>query len=505
MQVQQRAFNTQKQDQFTRAATGQSERLSRQFALSFRDKISIVDHAFQQCINPDCQATYSVDETHVACSVCGELLDIQYDWNRVQVPAQLREFEAAWTQRHEPLEFSGVWRFRKLLPFAPDDKIVTIGEGQTILQNAPALARYTGMNPGRLWLQNEGLNPSGSFKDNGMTAASTHANMVGARYAACASTGNTSASLAIFASTTDLFKVVVFVGSGKISYGKLSQALDYGAQTLQLLGDFDDAMLQVQAVCKAEKIYLCNSLNPFRLEGQKSTVFRILEALRWDPPDWLVVPGGNLGNSSAFGKAFIELRELGLIDRIPRLAVINASGANTLHQLYNDRGLRWSGGRPDQTLINDFYGDMDADGRRASTLASAIQINRPVNLKKCLRSLEACNGVVREVSDQEILDAKAQVGAGGFGCEPASAASVAGVKRLRSEGMIAPSDRVVCVLTAHQLKDPTATVAYHSADFAEFDRVLGPYDVTSAQFANRPVVVENMLDKILACIHAAKE
>jgi threonine synthase len=460
------------------------------------------DPAFQKCIAPGCGATFSVDETHTHCPLCGELLDITYDWNRVPVPSQLREFEAAWTRRQEPLEFSGVWRFRKLLPFARDEQIITIGEGQTILQNAPAVGRFVGMDPGRLWLQHEGLNPSGSFKDNGMTAASTHANIVGAKYAACASTGNTSASLAIFASTTGLFRVVVFVGSGKISYGKLSQALDYGAQTLQLQGDFDDAMHQVQAVCRSEKIYLCNSLNPFRLEGQKATVFRILEAMRWDPPDWLIVPGGNLGNSSAFGKAFLELKSLGLIHRIPRMAVINAAGANTLHQLVNERGLKWNGGRPDQSTIDGFYDEMDSADRKAKTLASAIQINRPVNLKKALRALEVCDGIVREVNDQDILDAKAQVGAGGFGCEPASAASVAGARRLRREGVIAPSDRVVCVLTAHQLKDPTATVAYHSADEEQFDRVLGSHGVRTAPYANHPVCVSNQLDQILATIHA---
>lgn len=414
------------------------------------------------------------------------------------MPKSLREFEQAWGKRNEPLELSGVWRFRKLLPFAPAAKIVTIGEGQTILQDSHAVAQYVGMQPGKLFLQYEGLNPSGSFKDNGMTAAVTHANMVGAKYAACASTGNTSASLAIFASSTQLFRVVVFIGSGKISYGKLSQALDYGSKTLQLLGDFDDAMHQVQAVCKQEKIYLCNSVNPFRLEGQKTIIYRILEGMRWEVPDWIVVPGGNLGNSSAFGKALLELKQLGLIDRLPRLAVINAAGSNTLYQLYEERGLRWNEGRPDAGIIDPFYAEMDQQNRRATTLATAIQINRPVNLKKALRALDACDGVVRQVTDQEILDAKAQVGAGGFGCEPASAASVAGARLLRSTGIISPSDRVACILTGHQLKDPTTTVAYHAVgDQEQFEKVLGSQGVKSAPFANSPVVVANDLEKIL--------
>jgi threonine synthase len=462
--------------------------------------MSKAETAFQQCINPDCGAQQSIAEPLSECPQCGELLDVAYDWDRLPVPRSLREIEARWGRRNEPLEFSGVWRFRQLLPFAPDDKVITIGEGQTILKNSPAVAAWCGMAPNRLFLQYEGLNPSGSFKDNGMTAAMTHAHMIGAKHAACASTGNTSASLAIFASTTQLMRTIVFVGSGKIAYGKLSQALDFGSKTLQLAGDFDDAMRRVQEVCRQEKIYLCNSLNPFRLEGQKTIIFRVLESLRWEVPDWIVVPGGNLGNSSAFGKALAELKHLELIDRLPRLAIINAAGANTLYQLCEERGLRWSSGRPDAGIINTFYSEMDRAGRRAATLATAIQINRPVNLKKALRALDVTDGIVRQVSDQEILDAKAQVGAGGFGCEPASAASVAGVRLLRNEGVIAKEDRVVCVLTGHQLKDPTTTVAYHSADAGQFEKTLGSHGVHAAPYANRPIAVENDLGKILDVI-----
>ncbi len=454
-------------------------------------------HALQRCIAPLCRATYDVSDVLTACPDCGNLLDIDYEWDRLPVPKWLRDFEARWANRRNPLDFSGVWRFRDLLPFARDEDIVTIGEGQTILQQSSAVGKYVGMNTGNLFLQYEGLNPSGSFKDNGMTAAATHARMVGAKMAACASTGNTSASLAIYASTAQLFKVVVFVGSGKIAYGKLSQALDYDARTLQVLGDFDDALERVREVAGERGIYLCNSVNPFRLEGQKTIMYRVLEGLNWQVPDWIVVPGGNLGNSSAFGKAFAELKTLGLIDRIPRLAVINAAGANTLFQLYDERGVRWDGGMSDDGTIDTFFADMDREGRKASTLASAIEINRPVNLQKCLRALETCDGVVRQVTDQEILDAKAQVGAGGFGCEPASAASVAGAKLLRAQGVIAPSDRVVCILTGHQLKDPDATVAYHSGDKALFESKLGTRGVTQATFANSPVVVENNLQKII--------
>ncbi|MGI9430128.1 MAG: threonine synthase, partial [Bythopirellula sp.] len=346
----------------------------------------------------------------------------------------------------------------------------------------------------------EGLNPSGSFKDNGMTAAFTHAHTIGAKRAACASTGNTSASLALYCGVSKLMQAIIFIGSGRISYGKLSQALDYGALTIQIAGDFDDAMQRVRQVSEQLGIYLVNSVNPFRLEGQKTIMYRVLEGLGWEVPDWIVVPGGNLGNSSAFGKAFMERKELGLIDRVPRLAVINATGADTLYELYEVNGQRWNDGQIDHQATSGFYDEMDKNDRRASTIASAIEINRPVNYEKCLRALSVCDGVVREVSDQQILDAKAQVGASGFGCEPASAASVAGAKLLRAEGVIAPSDRVVCVLTGHQLKDPTATVAYHTTDQEEFNRVLGSRGVQRAEFANRAVAVANDLDEIVQAI-----
>jgi len=426
---------------------------------------------------------------------------VAYDWDRLPLPRALRDFEEHWCRRADPHSFSGVWRFHALLPFAPREICVTIGEGQTLLQRSDPVAEYVGLRPGSVFLQYEGLNPSGSFKDNGMAAAFTHARLVGATRAACASTGNTSASLALYCSVTRLMRAIIFIGSGKIAYGKLAQALDYGALTVQIAGDFDDAMKRVQEVSRSLGIYLVNSVNPFRLEGQKTIMFRVLEALRWEVPDWIVVPGGNLGNSSAFGKAFRELRDLGLIKKVPRLAVINAVGANTLYRLYECEGLRWNGGRVDAEKLSQFYREMDREGRRASTIASAIEINRPVNFWKCLQALEVCQGVVREVTDQEILDAKAQVGAGGLGCEPASAASVAGAKRLVSEGVISKDERVVCILTGHQLKDPTATVAYHTTDQQMFNEVLGKRGVRRATFANRAVSVANDLNEIIKAIH----
>jgi threonine synthase len=459
-----------------------------------------MDAVFQRCINPACAGTRAVDETVFVCPRCGGLLDVAYDWDRLRPPRSLREFEAKWADRANPLSFSGVWRFHELLPFASPEQVMTIGEGQTILQRADAVAGYVGLDAGRLFLQYEGLNPSGSFKDNGMTAAFTHARLAGARRAACASTGNTSASLAVFCSATGLMRAIVFIGSGKIAYGKLAQALDHGALTVQIAGDFDDAMRRVQEVARKLGMYLVNSLNPFRLEGQKTIMYRVLEALRWEPPDWIVVPGGNLGNVSAFGKAFIELADLGLLPRLPRLAVIVAAGANTFYQLYERQGLRWAGGSPDARLVGGYYHEMESSGRKAKTIASAIEINVPVNLPKALRALDRCGGVVREVTDQDILDAKAKVGAGGLGCEPASAASVAGARKLRREGVIGTEERVVCILTGHQLKDPTATVAYHSADQKTFDEVLGHRGVRRATYANRAVQVPNDLDEIIRAI-----
>ncbi len=456
--------------------------------------------AFQECINPACKSTFDVGQVLTSCPNCGSLLDISYDWNRLPVPSSMSFFQERWNNRLNPLDYSGVWRFRDLLPFADDDQIVTIGEGQTLLQKNDRLGALCGMKAGSLYLQYEGLNPSGSFKDNGMTAASTHARMVGATMTACASTGNTSASLAIYAGVTGLFRCIVFVGSGKIAYGKLSQALDYGAKTIQIRGDFDDALARVREICEKHPIYLCNSVNPFRLEGQKSIIYRVLEGLGWQVPDWIIVPGGNLGNSSAFGKALMELSALGLIDRIPRLAIINAAGASTLDSLVNDEELVWNRGVTNSTLIGQYYSEMDQSGRRALTLASAIEINRPVNLEKALRALDVCGGVVRSVSDQEIIDSRAMIAANGFGCEPASGATIAGLRMLREQGVISSGDRVACILTGHQLKDPDLTVAYHSNNPELHAKKLHPSGVFSTPFANAPIVVDNEEAAILQAI-----
>jgi threonine synthase len=443
--------------------------------------------AYQKCINPNCAAQFDCTQSLFKCPHCGELLDACYDWDRLPVPGKLADLSQRWATRHQPLDYSGVWRFRDFLDFCPDEHKVSIGEGQTILQQNDAIAGHLGMKNASLFLQYEGLNPSGSFKDNGMTAAFSHAMTVGAKSCACASTGNTSASVALYAHSCGL-KCTVFVGSGRIAYGKLSQAMDYGAKTIQIQGDFDDCMSQVQAVCENLGLYLLNSLNPFRLEGQKTIMYRIIEGLGWEVPDWIVVPGGNLGNSSAFGKAFSELKHLGLIQRIPRLAVINAAGANTLTDLVNNKGLAWNDGHVDQALIDDYYANLTAQQFSPHTCASAIEISRPVNLKKCLRALDVCNGVVRAVSDAEICDAKALIGKYGLGCEPASAATIAGLEHLLAEGVIGRDERVACILTGHVLKDSAVTVDYHKQN--------------QGKYSNLPVEAPNKLDQIISLIQS---
>ncbi len=454
--------------------------------------------AYQKCINPVCGATFGIEEILPACPKCGELLDVTYDWDKVELPAKAADLGAFTKPSGGFCRVSGVWRFGQMMPFASEGKRATIGEGHTQLRPAPRVADYVGLK--NLHLQYEGLNPSGSFKDNGMAGAFTHAKMVGAKVVACASTGNTSASMAAFAANTGMAGII-FIGDGKVAYGKLSQALDYGAMTLLIKGDFDDAMARVQEVCKSEGIYLVNSVNPFRLEGQKTIMYRVLEGFDWNIPDWIVVPGGNLGNSSAFGKAFYELYDLGLIAKMPRIAVINSEGAPTLNNLVRS-GLKWNGGTVDDAMIGAYYRGLDERNERANTIASAIEINRPVNLKKCLRAIEKTEGVVRAVSDQQIIDAKAWIAREGLGCEPASAASVAGTKALVEEGIIDRDATVACILTGHQLKDPHATVAYHSYSEEDLKADYGQYGISTSEYANKPVPVANDLGQIIDAIRA---
>nr|WP_286207074.1 threonine synthase [Thermomicrobium sp. CFH 73360] len=358
----------------------------------------------------------------------------------------------------QPLDRSGVWRYRELLPPLPIDRIITRPEGNTNLYHHPRLAEWTGCPD--LLLKHEGENPTGSFKDRGMTVAISHARALDARAVACASTGNTAASVAAYAALAGL-PSIVFLPSGKIATGKLSQAIAYGARIVQIAGEFDAAMQLVQEASSALGLYLLNSVNPFRLEGQKAIVFELLHQLGWEPPDWIILPGGNLGNTAAFGAAVMQLRAWGLLDRLPRLGVIQAAGAAPFYAAFRS-GFR------------DFRPVM------AETVATAIRIGNPVSYERARRAIEFTDGVVEAVTDDEILEAKAQVDRCGIGCEPASAAAVAGVRKLVARGIIRPGERVVAVLTGHVLKDPDAILQYH---LSEEQRPL----------ANRPVTIEPTL------------
>ena len=347
-----------------------------------------------------------------------------------------------WDARRASLDArdrSGVWRFRELVLDLPARHVVTRGEGDTTLYRSARLAEYSGC--AGLELKHEGENPTGSFKDRGMTVAVSMARALGKRAVACASTGNTSASMASYAALAGL-EAFVFVPDGGIASGKLSQALAYGGRTLQVAGDFDDAMALVEALAPELGIYLVNSINPFRIEGQKAIMAEMLQQRSWRAPDWVVVPGGNLGNSSAFGKAFEELHAAGLLPRLPRLAVIQAAGANPFYTCIRE-------GRDELVPV------------KAETVATAIKIGAPVSWQKARRALEVTGGVVEQVTDAEILEAKAHVDAAGIGAEPASCASVAGLRKLVAGGVIAPDAEVVAILTGHLLKDPDAVIAYH--------------------------------------------
>jgi len=444
-----------------------------------------------QCIVPSCGKKYSITERRTTCD-CGELLDVRY---KGDFPKSLQEtFCERLNHRQNIFNESGVWRYRELLNFAGVDtenysdyskKLVSLdgAEGRTKPFHLTRVAAYVGVKAGNFWLQFEGDNPTGSFKDNGMASAFTHARMVGAKKVVCASTGNTSSSAAAFAANELDMEAVILVGEGKIAKGKLAQSLAYGAKVLQVKGDFDVAMAMVKALSRESNIYVVNSLNSFRIEGQKTMMFRMLDYLRWEVPDWIVFPGGNLGNTSAFGKAFMELYEYGWIKKKPRMAVIVADGAPTLADLYNDHELRWNRGNIDNSIIDEYYSEVDRKGIKAQTRASAIEILKPVNLKKALRTLEFTDGVVTKVSDEAIMDAMAMVSKNGFGCEPASAATVAGTKKLVEQGIIGADETVVGISTGHILKDVTAIVNYH----------FNPKN----RFANTPITVEPDIKEIL--------
>lgn len=382
-----------------------------------------------QCIS--CSRQYDIMEVRYTCD-CGGLLSVERTGT-----IDRDAFDDRRTS-HSDIDRSGVWRFREGV--LNIENVVTHPEGGT------RLYRRNG-----LLFKHEGENPTGSFKDRGMTVAVTQAVRVKATAVACASTGNTSASLAAYAAQAGL-KAIVFVPSGKISSGKLAQTLAYGATCLQVRGDFDAAMRLVREACDRLGIYLVNSINPFRIEGQKTIIWELLQDLGWEPPDWIVVPAGNLGNTSAFGKALREALEYGWIPRMPRLASIQAHGANPFFRSYQ--------------------GEFATRHRiSAETIASAIRIGDPVSHDKAVSAIRETLGVVEEVTDDEIMAAKREIDGMGIGCEPASAATLAGVKKLRAAGVMKDGEQIVCVLTGHILKDPEAN--YRAENVVEIDPTIG--------------------------------
>jgi threonine synthase len=427
------------------------------------------------CFEERCRARFSVTEIIYNCPRCGGLLEAVYpapeghpaDWKRM------------WRDRrtsNAPLDQSGVWRYRELIGFLDDFRhVVTLREGNTPLLDAPRAAQYGGLD--RITFKHQGFNPTGSFKDNGMTCGVAQAMRLGARRVACVSTGNTSASMAAYASAAGL-DPIIFIPHGNISFGKLAQALEYGARTFQVEANFDQILALVRQLAERLGIYLLNSINPFRIEGQKTIMAEMLDQRDWRVPDWVVLPGGNLGNVSAFGKGLRELKALGLIGRLPRLAVVQAEGSAPFYDLYR---------ATDRSRLNAIT--------HPETLATAIKIGDPISWPKGLHEITTSNGVVEKVTEQEIADAKAVIGRCGFGCEPASAATLAGIRKLTAAGTIAPGADVVAVLTGNVLKDPDYIHRYHTGTLNAPDGT--PLRCT---YANPPVVVPADADRIAALL-----
>jgi threonine synthase len=374
---------------------------------------------------------------------------------------------------------SGVWRYRELLPFHGDARIVSLLEGNTPLYDAPRSANYCEMQT--LTLKHQGLNPTGSFKDTGMTTAITQAVQLGATTVVCASTGNTAASLAAYAARAGL-QCAILVPRGQVSHAKLAQSLDYGAEVIEIDGNFDDSMRVIRELAEDESIYLVNSINPFRIEGQKTVAVEMLHQRDWRVPDHVVVPGGNLGNSSALGKGFRELLELGVIDRLPQLSVVQAEGAAPFAQLFAMEN------------EDDFSGAAElVPVKNPETLATAIKIGDPVSWKKALREVRTSGGRVITVNEQEIADAKAVIGRDGVGCEPASATTVAGIRQLVASKFIGRDDDVVAVLTGHVLKDTNYVIKYHEGEL-----IVGEeHQLLTGAFRNPPARVKATKEAIL--------
>ncbi|MCW4020287.1 MAG: threonine synthase, partial [Candidatus Bathyarchaeota archaeon] len=379
-------------------------------------------HEYLRCI--DCGAEYRSCEVVYTCRKCGALLSVEYDMSAV--PSDIEE---TWNKRG-----LSVWRYSELLPVEDKNKIVTLGEGGTNLNKCLRLSEKLGLKC--FYAKNEGENPTGSFKDRGMTVGVTKALELGIKTVTCASTGNTSASLAAYAAKAGL-ECIVLIPAGKVAFGKLTQAIVHGAKVLQLRGNFDDALKIIREICLAHPIYLLNSLNPFRLEGQKTLAFEIRDQLNQQAPDKLLVPVGNAGNISAIWKGFKELHKLSLIKKLPQMIGIQAEGA-----------------APIANSVKQGLSEVEFV-EKPETVATAIRIGSPVNWKKAVRAVKESNGLVETVADAEILEAQKLLAQyEGLFVEPASAASVAGLMKLADMGQIDRDETVVCIVTGHGLKDP---------------------------------------------------
>jgi threonine synthase len=444
--------------------------------------------AAQRCILPECGALYGIRERIYVCPKCGGPLEIDCGMPIRDAGALRATWESRGNSR-DPRDVSGVWRYRELLPFEDSAPFVTLCEGNTPIYEAPRSARYCGLDA--LRLKHQGCNPTGSFKDTGMCAAVTQALVLGAHTVVCASTGNTAASLAAYADRAGL-QPAILLPRGQISPAKLAQSMDYGALVCEIDGNFDDCMRLVQELGEDPSIYVANSINPFRIEGQKTVAFEMMNQCNWQVPDHVVVPGGNMGNSSALGKGFEELRALGLIDRLPKLSVIQAEGASPLARLFADLP-------PAKPSAQIQLPETLASEAEPRTLATAIKIGAPVSWKKALRAVLRSDGKIISVSEQEIADAKAMIGRDGIGCEPASATTVAGIKKLVAAGHIRKGESIVAVLTGHVLKDPDYVSAYHRGTLA-LDAAKGnsaePRRIAGA-FRNAPQHVEASKSAIL--------
>jgi len=398
--------------------------------------------AYLRCIG--CNDEVRKPTAEFACPRCGDRIEVAYRREGAPDAAALRDL---WRERKtsaKPIDQSGVWRFREALPIlAAGSEAVTLREGNTPIYRLARSAKSAGVD--ELWAKHQGMNPTGSFKDTGMTTALSMAREKGFEWVGCASTGNTSASMAAYAAYAGM-RALVLIPEGKIAWGKLSQSLDYAATTVQLRTDFDGCVRVLGEVIGQFPLYLLNSVNPYRLEGQKTTAYEMMEQLGWEPPDHVIVPGGNLGNSSALGKGLREMRAMGLIGRLPKLSIVQAAGANPLV-----RSMRESGGERLQPV-------------KAETRATAIRIGNPASWKKAVAVLRETGGECLDVTEDEIGVAKAEIGADGVGCEPASAVTLAGLKKLTRSGFVKRGERVVLVLTGHCLKDPEYTMDFHRAE-----------------------------------------